>query len=65
MMIPVPPSALRRFTKEQIEDGVRVMFWTHPPKGFEVAEDPSLDWSEDYLSNVKVVRARGAVVSCN
>jgi hypothetical protein len=64
-VIIVPLNVQARFTKQEIELGVRVMFWTHPPEGFVVVDDPTIDWSDDFMSASKYVRARGKVVSCN
>jgi hypothetical protein len=61
----VPLNVQVRFTKGEIELGARVMFWTHPPEGFVVVDDPTIDWSDDFTSNTKYVRARGKIMSCN
>jgi hypothetical protein len=65
VIFPVTHNVSKRFTDEQIETAALVMFWTHPPEGFMVVEDPEVEWGDDFMRDRRWVRAIGKLVSCN
>jgi len=64
VMFSVFPRTERVFTKEQIEEAAKVIFYTHPPRECSINSEPQeleIQWSEDYLRGGNIIRVVGDV----